>query len=200
MGRGSGNATSYTDTLYPTIYSGSQYTLFFKVKNPIALQTNTIYVSNISIVIDYTPGYSTITTVVSPNGGGTITGGGSHMCTSSVTLTATPNNGYKFVKWSDGVETATRTITVYNYDMTYTAIFEKTVIDTVLIGTVKATAIYYNETTKTITFIVDEDVSTTTLGADTVDGYHLAVSKSIPSGSVEITAVLVDNTYIYKKE
>ena len=33
-------------------------------------------------------------------------------CGTTVTITATPNTGYHFVKWSDGVTDATRTITI----------------------------------------------------------------------------------------
>lgn len=39
-------------------------------------------------------------------------------------ITATPNTGYKFVKWSDGNTSATRTITVTS-NATYTAVFER---------------------------------------------------------------------------
>ena len=42
-----------------------------------------------------------------------------------VTLTATANEGYKFVQWSDGDENATRTITVTG-DLTLTATFTAT--------------------------------------------------------------------------
>lgn len=71
-----------------------------------------------------TPTY-TITTAVSPTGGGTVTGGGTYESGASATLTATANSGYTFKQWSDGVTTASRTITV-NGDATYTAIFEVT--------------------------------------------------------------------------
>ncbi len=41
----------------------------------------------------------------------------------ALTLTATPNQGYTFAQWSDGVTTAERTITV-TQDSTFTAVFE----------------------------------------------------------------------------
>lgn len=53
---------------------------------------------------------------------GTVTGGGTYSNGSQVTLTATPNAGYKFVKWNDGNVEATRVITVIA-DATYTAEF-----------------------------------------------------------------------------
>ena len=60
---------------------------------------------------------------------GAITGainGESYEYGSTLTLTAVPDAGYKFVKWSDGVTDDTRTITISTtLNNTYTAIFEK---------------------------------------------------------------------------
>lgn len=67
-----------------------------------------------------------IRTLISPTGGGTVTGGGVYQEGDAVTLAAVANSGYQFVEWSDGVTTPTRTITVGNSSMTYTAIFEST--------------------------------------------------------------------------
>lgn len=55
---------------------------------------------------------------------GVTTGGGTYQYGTEVTITATPNTCYKFVKWSDGDTNATRQITVTG-TTTYTAIFEK---------------------------------------------------------------------------
>ena len=81
-------------------------------------------VSGFALSIDYTVYDYTVTTVASPTEGGIVLGGGTYDYGSKPTLTATPNTGYKFVKWSDEVTTATRTITVTG-NATYTAIFEK---------------------------------------------------------------------------
>lgn len=56
--------------------------------------------------------------------GGTVSGGGTYNYNTSVTLKATANSGYHFVKWSDGNTSATRTVTVTK-DATYTATFER---------------------------------------------------------------------------
>lgn len=70
------------------------------------------------------PEFSKIRCNVSVSGnGGTVTGGGTYDYGSSVTLTATPNAGYQFVRWSDGNTSQTRTLTVTS-DITLTAIFE----------------------------------------------------------------------------
>ena len=56
--------------------------------------------------------------------GGKVSGGGTYNYNTSVTLKATANSGYHFVKWSDGNTSATRTVTVTK-DATYTATFEQ---------------------------------------------------------------------------
>lgn len=64
----------------------------------------------------------TIAVAANPANGGTVSGGGSYASGSQVTLTASPASGYRFAGWSDGVTTATRTVTV-SASMTYTASF-----------------------------------------------------------------------------
>lgn len=57
---------------------------------------------------------------------GSVTGGGTYGDGSTVTLTATPNNGYAFARWREDNNTDNpRTITVTG-DRTYTAIFQYT--------------------------------------------------------------------------
>lgn len=56
-------------------------------------------------------------------GMGQVSGGGNYEYGSEVTLTATANEGYKFMQWSDGDTNATRTIIVEG-EMTLTATFE----------------------------------------------------------------------------
>ena len=55
---------------------------------------------------------------------GTVTGGGNYAEGAEVVLTATPNEGYVFVKWDDGVTVNPRTITV-TASAAYTAVFEE---------------------------------------------------------------------------
>lgn len=54
---------------------------------------------------------------------GSVSGGGTYNEGSSATITATPNAGYRFIGWSDGVTNATRTIQMYA-DTTISANFE----------------------------------------------------------------------------
>ena len=80
----------------------------------------------INVTFEKIPQY-TITTIASPDGKGTITGGGLYNEGTNVNLTATAHTGYTFVKWEDDdTAEATRTITVTG-DITYTAIFDKVV-------------------------------------------------------------------------
>lgn len=65
----------------------------------------------------------TITVNVNDQAMGTVTGGGTYAANTTVTLTATANEGYQFVKWQDGNTDNPRTITVTKNE-TYTAIFE----------------------------------------------------------------------------
>ena len=78
----------------------------------------------INVTFEKIPQY-TVTTIASPAGKGSITGGGLYNEGTKVTLTATAHTGYTFVRWEDDdTAEATRTITVAG-NITYTAIFDK---------------------------------------------------------------------------
>lgn len=62
------------------------------------------------------------TLTVTAGTGGTVSGGGTYDYNTEVTIKATANSGYHFVKWSDGNTNATRKVTVTGA-ATYTAIF-----------------------------------------------------------------------------
>lgn len=64
------------------------------------------------------------TLTVTAGAGGTVSGGGTYAYNTKVTIKATANSGYHFVKWSDGNTNATREVTVTG-DATYTATFAK---------------------------------------------------------------------------
>ena len=67
----------------------------------------------------------TITVSSDTPGWGSFSGTGTYTSGSTITISATPKEGYSFVGWNDGVTSAQRTITVSG-DATYTAIFEPT--------------------------------------------------------------------------
>lgn len=66
--------------------------------------------------------YYNLSLLSSPNGGGIVTGAGRYVVGSSIPVSATPNAGYRFVRWSDGVSTANRNVEIVN-DITLTAEF-----------------------------------------------------------------------------
>lgn len=105
----------------------------------------------------------TISTSVSPSGSGNVSGGGTYDSGTVVTLTAIPNNGYLFDRWSDNVTAAQRTVTV-NSNMNLIAYFteyiEPTVQYTVTAspspnngGTITGTGTYDSGTMVTLTAV-----------------------------------------------
>ena len=66
----------------------------------------------------------TITVTANDDSMGTVSGGGTYDEGAEVTITATPNATYRFVKWSDDVIDATRTFSAAE-NLTLQAIFEK---------------------------------------------------------------------------
>ena len=55
---------------------------------------------------------------------GTVSGGGDYEYNANATISATPNEGYKFLYWSDGNEENPRLVVVLS-DIEYTAVFEE---------------------------------------------------------------------------
>ena len=113
-----------------------------------------------------------------------------------VYIEAVPNSGYKFVCWSDGNTSNPRKVSVTS-DITYIAVFEKELINTIQVGKTKPSGVYLNVSTKTITIVIADAVSITPSGADTLDGYHVAISNVVPSGVIPIKSVQVGTSYVY---
>lgn len=79
-------------------------------------------------VASFRPTNKTIVATVNNEDWGTVTGAGTGLVGSKMTLTATPTGGcYRFKQWSDGNTNATRVVTVSANDAenTYQAIFEE---------------------------------------------------------------------------
>ena len=99
-------------------------------------------------------------TVVEPEGTGTVTGGGLYDSGTQIEVKATANSGYKFIRWSDGVTTNPRSVTVVA-NITYTAIFAKTYTITTLTnpvgaGIVTGGGIYEENKVITLTAIANQ--------------------------------------------
>ena len=86
--------------------------------NPRTVTVN----NNMSFTAYFNSDQYTITVNANPTAGGTVTGGGSYPYGATVTLTATANSGYSFLRWNDGNTSNVRTITVTG-NATYTALF-----------------------------------------------------------------------------
>ena len=64
----------------------------------------------------------TLSLAASPTAGGSVSGGGQYNAGQSVQISATANSGYTFTRWSDGVTTSSRTVTM-DANKTLSAIF-----------------------------------------------------------------------------
>ena len=95
---------------------------FVKWSDGVTEATRTIVVTeNITLAAEFAINVYTVTLTAE---NGTVTGEGEYDHGEEATLTATPNEGYIFVKWSDGETEATRTIVVTE-NITLEAIFER---------------------------------------------------------------------------
>lgn len=83
----------------------------------------------------------TVSVSVNPAEGGSVSGGGTFDYGTKVTLTATPNSGYMFVKWSDGVTSKSRSVTVEG-NASYIAYFEKVQLSKIWYGSERAVSVY----------------------------------------------------------
>ena len=83
----------------------------------------TVATANFSIV-------STVTVLASPTNGGSVTGGGTFLSGSNVTLTATAATNWTFASWNDSVIQNPRALSVAPSNMTYTALFVSTTTST----------------------------------------------------------------------
>ena len=129
--------SSYGTPAGGTFYiNGAKATLFNPKNNPVGTYTVRYVASNnngctseAEMTFELKVRTNATITVLSANETmGTVTGGGNYPDGSTVTITATPNTGYHFVEWQDGVTTATREITVSG-DATYSAAFAINVLE-----------------------------------------------------------------------
>ena len=88
----------------------------------LALHTVNTTKTQVTLTIDINEFMRYYNVDVTATTGGTVTGGKLYLEGTEATITATPNEGYHFVQWSDGVTETTRTFTVVS-DMTLVAEF-----------------------------------------------------------------------------
>ena len=129
----------------------------------------------------------TITATSANESMGTVLGSGEYEFGTEVTITAIPNQGYRFVSWNDGNTDNPRTITVTE-DATYIANFAQIYTITVLsangsMGTVSGGGEYEVGTEITITAIPNE-------------GYHFVTWNDGNTDNPRTITVTEDATYI----
>ncbi len=180
---GSGTYQEGTDaTLMATANSGYHFDHWGTTEHPVLSTANplTITVSsdmNITAFFeaDSTPQY-TITVTSNNNAWGTVSGGGTFDEGAVITITATANSGYRFVRWNDGDTNATRAVTV-TANATYTATFEAVTG----IGDVDAVewSIYPNPASDIVTIVgaAHAVVTVTDMTGREIASYELGDSK-----------------------
>jgi hypothetical protein len=92
--------------------------------------------------------YGTVILYAVPSAGGTVVGGGSYPAQTTIQISASPNSGWAFNQWNDGVQDAVRFIRVPNPNssVTYTASFVQTAptpISIIVGWTAEPTAVSY---------------------------------------------------------
>ena len=160
MGTVSGTGTYRADTTLTIRAIPNPGYHFTYWSDSCTLATRTLTLSSDSTLTAYfdadIPTTFTLTVLSADTLMGTVSGAGPYTEGSLATLTATPNDGYRFIRWDDGNTNATRTVIV-TANATYTAHFDHITYtltalsaDT-LMGTVSGSGIYIIGTPVTIT-------------------------------------------------
>lgn len=128
----------------------------------------------------------TITAIVSPSGAGTVTGSGSYREGTTVTLTATMNDGYKFTGWQ---ENGTTVSTSNPYSFTATANRSLTALlkssGVTYYGTITPLSVGRNElvasTVGNYALFAGGEITDSVTFSTQVDAYSNSLSRSNPS-------------------
>ena len=115
-------------------------------ENPrsVTITSDTLFIANF-VALQQTPTY-TITVYSSNQAYGTVSGGGTYEEGTEIQLTATANDGYEFVSWSDGSLDNPRTITV-----TADAVYIATFVEAMSVTNYTITVISSNPTQGSVT-------------------------------------------------
>lgn len=128
-------------SFYPSGTSNSLFACKMTIESTQNLVGCKVVMSDFQLSIEYTKITCTLTAVCEPSAGGTVTGAGTFDYGSTITLTAIPNSGYKFVKWSHGLTDNPLSFQIGS-SATYTAYFELDKINKIYIGTSQPKDIY----------------------------------------------------------
>lgn len=122
------------------LQSRCRYAVTVSAGSTVALLLYDLYIE-----VEYELPTFTVTAEGSPVEGGTVTGGGTYEHGTTVTLTATPNDGYKFKQWSDGNTANPRTVTVTS-NVTYMAEFAFDKVNKIYVGNSLVKGVYVGNT------------------------------------------------------
>ena len=145
-----GGVYDYGTTTYLTAQSNTGY-VFSQWSDEVIDNPREILVEgDATYTAVFTPLQYQISTAASPEHGGTVEGGGIYDYGTVATLTATPNEYFMFLCWSDGSVANPRNITV-TQDASYTALFHQNgtpdytvtvTTETPYLGTVTGSGVY----------------------------------------------------------
>ena len=117
-----GGTYNYGSTVHLTAHSNTGY-VFSQWSDGNITNPRSIFVEgDATYTAVFTPLQYEITTEADPVEGGTVTGAGTYDYGSTATLTATPNENYIFLCWSDGIASNPRHVTVTG-NANYKALF-----------------------------------------------------------------------------
>ena len=150
-----GGTYDYGTTIHLTVHSNTGYTFTQWNDGNITNPRSVFVEGNATYTAVFTPLQYEITTECDPVEGGTVTGAGTYDYGSTATLTATPNENYIFLCWSDGIASNPRNVTVTS-NANYKALFHlngtpqytiTVVANDTLLGTVTGSGTYPSGTT-----------------------------------------------------
>ena len=118
-----GGTYDYGTTIHLTAHSNTGY-VYSMWNDGVMDNPRSVFVDgNATYTAVFTPLQYEITTECSPVEGGTVSGAGIYDYCSTAVLTATPNNNYIFLCWSDGIVSNPRNVTVTG-NANYKALFQ----------------------------------------------------------------------------
>ncbi len=100
-----------------------------------ATRTITVPVQSITYTAYFEPiPTGSLTAVSTPAAGGITTGSGTYAIGSQATLTATPNSGYRFVRWMDDYSGSSRSVVITQASASYSALYELIPVSSVTVS------------------------------------------------------------------
>ena len=120
-----GGTYNYGETIHLTAHGNTGYVYSMWDDGVMANPRSVFVEGDATYTAVFTPLQYEITTECDPVEGGTVTGAGTYDYGSTATLTATANENYMFICWSDGIASNPRNVTVTG-NANYKALFHLT--------------------------------------------------------------------------